>query len=87
MYEHHDVRTTLTLDDDVAALLKKKARSSGEPFKTAVNHAIRLGLAAEQNAKNLPRFKVRARKIGVPEEWFEGSTQDLFDKLDGPFSR
>jgi hypothetical protein len=38
------------------------------------------------DAAKPPRFKVRARNIGIPAIWFEGSTQDIFDKLDGPFA-
>lgn len=38
------MRTTITLDDDVAALLRQRARESGRPFKQVVNEAIRAGL-------------------------------------------
>jgi len=38
------MRTTLTLDDDLAGLLKRRARELGVPFKEAVNRAIRAGL-------------------------------------------
>jgi hypothetical protein len=38
------VRTTLTLDDDLAGLLKRRARELGVPFKEAVNRTIRAGL-------------------------------------------
>jgi hypothetical protein len=77
------VRTTLTIDDDVATLLEKERVHSGEPFKQVVNRILRSGLAYEAK----PAFKVRARKIGIPDHWFEASTQDLLDRLDGPFAR
>jgi hypothetical protein len=38
------VRTTLTIDDDLAGLLKQRARELGIPFKEAVNRTIRAGL-------------------------------------------
>lgn len=38
------MRTTLTLDDDLAGLLKQRARELGVPFKEAVNRTIRAGL-------------------------------------------
>jgi hypothetical protein len=81
------VRTTLTLDDDVAAALTHKMRSSGEPLKQTVNRLLRAGLAYEASPKKLPRFKIRARKIGIPADWLGGSTQELFDRLDGPTAR
>jgi hypothetical protein len=38
------MRTTLTIDDDLAGLLKRRARELGVPFKEAVNRTIRSGL-------------------------------------------
>jgi hypothetical protein len=38
------MRTTLTIDDDLAGLLKERAREMGVPFKEAVNRTIRAGL-------------------------------------------
>ena len=41
------MRTTLTLDDDLAGILKRRARELGVPFKEAVNRTIRAGLGEE----------------------------------------
>ena len=43
---HHDgiMRTTVTLDPDVEAMLRKEVRQRGESFKEVLNNAIRLGL-------------------------------------------
>ena len=38
------MRTTLTLDDDLAGLLRRRARELGVPFREALNRAIRSGL-------------------------------------------
>jgi hypothetical protein len=38
------MRTTVTLDDDVAARLKALARRKRIPFKRALNEAVRAGL-------------------------------------------
>jgi hypothetical protein len=38
------MRTTLTLDDDLAEALNRSARLSGRSFKEVVNAAIRRGL-------------------------------------------
>jgi Arc/MetJ family transcription regulator len=35
------MRTTLTLDDDVAAKLKAEARLAGRPFREIVNEMLR----------------------------------------------
>ncbi len=41
------VRTTLTLDDDVAALLRQRAATLGVSFKEMVNRTLRAGLSRE----------------------------------------
>lgn len=38
------MRTTVTLDADVEALLRKEVRRRGEPFKQVLNNVIRAGL-------------------------------------------
>ena len=38
------MRTTLTLDEDVAALIKRLRRSRGVSLKRIVNDALRVGL-------------------------------------------
>lgn len=40
------MRTTLTIDDDVAALLQQAVRQTGRSFKEVVNDALRAGLTA-----------------------------------------
>jgi hypothetical protein len=77
------VRTTLTLDDDVAVLLNKEVRKSGEPFKQVVNRYLRLGLTA---SKELPRrpFKVKPLNLNLPP--FE-KVEELLEYLEGPYRR
>jgi hypothetical protein len=58
------MRTTITLDPDVEALLKKAMRERGVTFKDAVNQAVRAGLATKQ--PKVPPFKQRAFRMGVP---------------------
>ncbi|GMU44067.1 MAG: ribbon-helix-helix protein, CopG family [Xanthomonadales bacterium] len=58
------MRTTLTLDDDVVALLDRAGRERGQSFKQLVNDAIRRGLAAApqaQVAQPLPVYSLRTQ--------------------------
>ena len=57
------MRTTLTLDDDVAALLREEARRTNEPFKQVVNRAIRLGLRSTEIPER-KRFVVKGHSFG-----------------------
>jgi hypothetical protein len=54
------MRTTLTLEADLAAALKTEARRSGRPLKRIVNEALRAGLAAR---KGPPPRRYRQRAI------------------------
>jgi hypothetical protein len=77
------VRTTLTLDDDVASLLNKETRKSGEPFKQVVNRLLRLGLTAAKQPVRKP-FVVKPIKLGLPP--FE-KVEELLEYLEGPDHR
>ena len=74
------MRTTLTLDDDVAALLKKEVRKSGEPFKQVVNRYLRLGLIASKQPARKP-FKVKPFNLGLPHFT---KVEELLEYLEGP---
>ncbi len=57
------MRTTVTLDEDVAAKLKQAAREREVSFKVALNDAIRAGLAT--SSRSSKRFRVQTRPMGV----------------------
>jgi predicted transcriptional regulator len=66
------MRTTITLDDDLAARLKDAAHERNVSFKTAVNEAIRSGL--ERPRRPRP-YRVTARSMGVPAIDLSKATQ------------
>jgi len=78
------VRTTLTLDDDVASLLSKEVRKSGEPFKQVVNRFLRLGLTAAKQPARRP-FKVKPINLGLPRDF--DKIEELLEYLEGPEHR
>ena len=45
------MRTTLTIDDDLAGILKQKARQAGVPFKEILNRTIRAGLGGPEGTR------------------------------------
>jgi len=58
------MRTTLTLDDDLAGLLKRRARELGIPFKEVVNRTIRAGLGDAAMSRQHPAPKTVAHSFG-----------------------
>ena len=59
------MRTTLTIDDDVAHALTERQRRTGESFKQLVNEALRRGLR-QMTSRPLRRqpFQTRVVKLG-----------------------
>lgn len=57
------MRTTVTLDPDVAAKLKQAAREQGISFKEVLNTSVRRGL---DSAEATPRpYRVPTRPLGI----------------------
>jgi len=81
---HQDVRTTLTLDEDVAAKLKAAVRRSGRPFRDVVNEALRRGLLAAAPASRQP-FRAQVRSLGGVRPGVDlGNIGDLLERVEGP---
>lgn len=58
------MRTTLTLDDDLAGLLKQRARELGVPFKETVNRTLRAGLGSASTARRGATPRTIAHSFG-----------------------
>lgn len=60
------MRTTVTLDDDLAIRLERHRAQHGESFKQALNEAIRVGLTTlEEGADTVPEVrKTRPLPLG-----------------------
>jgi len=58
------MRTTITLDDDVAVLVERLRRERDQPFKVIVNDALRKGLR-EMNARSTSRKSFATRSVDL----------------------
>jgi hypothetical protein len=82
------VRTTLTLDDDVAAKLKSLARRSGRAFRDVVNETLRRGLVDSRQPRVRQPFKVEARDLGRLRPGLNmDNIGELLDQVEGPMHR
>ncbi|MBI4264559.1 MAG: CopG family transcriptional regulator [Acidobacteria bacterium] len=82
------MRTTLTLDDDVAAKLRAEARRSGQSFREVVNEAIRRGLMNRQPSRSTGPFRVAARDLGNLKPGLDlDNIADLLERVEGPAHR
>ena len=78
------MRTTLTLDPDVAAMLKKRLAKGDVSFKEAVNDAMRKGLSEAVVTKPKKRF---VQRLMPPGEWLidindKEAIQAMWDRED-----
>ena len=65
------MRTTLTLEDDVAEAAKSLARASGRSFGQIVSELMRRGLragAVKRVGKGLPTFSVARHEEIIPSD-------------------
>ena len=82
------MRTTLTLDDDVAAKLKTESRRAGRPFKEIVNETLRAGLASRRVVSRRRAFTIAARDLGnlMPGLSLD-NVAELIEQVEGPLHR
>jgi hypothetical protein len=82
------MRTTLTLDDDVAAKLKAESRRAGRPFREIVNETLRHGLASRRTTAPRQPFRVGARDLGKLKRGLSlDNIGELVEQLEGPLHR
>jgi len=80
------VRTTLTLDEDVAAKLKSEARRTGRSLKETVNELLRAGLAQNRAKKDRP-LRIHAKNMGVRPGLDYDRISRLLEEVEGPTHR
>lgn len=81
------MRTTLTLEEDVAAKLRAEMRRSRRSFKEVVNEFLRLGLNMHREHKPGKPFIVRARPLGLRPGLDYDKISELVEHLEGPLHR
>ena len=82
------MRTTLTLDDDIAAKLKAEARRAGRPFRDVVNETLRRGLVAHRGRPIRQPFEIKPRDLGGVRPGLSlDNVADLIEQVEGPLHR
>ena len=76
------MRTTLTVDPDVAARLKSEVKRTGKSFKAVVNDALKRGLGLGGRKPRPPRFEVRPHAFGFKPGVDLDRLNQLADELD-----
>jgi hypothetical protein len=78
------VRTTLSIDDDIASLLDQEMRRSGDSFKATVNRLLRQGLTASRQPPVRQPFVITPLPMSLPAGMSYDNIEELIESLDGP---
>lgn len=76
------MRTTLTLEPDVAERLGQEMRRTRKGMKAVVNEALRLGLGLKGKRVSAPRFKVQPHLFGIKPGIDPNRLNQLVDELE-----
>lgn len=81
------MRTTLTLESDVARRVEQEMRRTGKGLKATVNEALRRGLSMSAQVQAVPRFTVRAHSFGFRPGTDLDRMNQLVDELEADEAR
>ena len=77
------MRTTVTIDDDVARELKNRAKHSEKSFKQVLNESLRLAFSLSRSSvRKLKPFRVRAHRSAFRPGVDIEKLNQLVDQLD-----
>ena len=82
-----NIRTTVTLDDDVADRVQRRARSLGKPFRETLNELLRAGLLSAESPAARTRFRIKPFHMGYRPELNYDDVESLIEYLEGPLHR
>ena len=78
------MRTTLTLDADVAAKARRGAAKLGKPFKSVINSALRIGLDEVLKPPAAKPYRVKPIPMGLKKGYSYDNIGELLEQLEGP---
>lgn len=82
------MRTTLTLDEDVAARLKAESRRAGLSFREVVNETLRRGLATRRVLAQRRPFRIGVRDLGHLKPGLSlDNVGELIEQVEGSLHR
>ena len=82
-----NMRTTLTLDEDVAAKLKSECKKSGKSFRATVNEFLRKGLDRNKEVRTTKPFRVKTRNLFPRKGLNFDNIGELLEQVEGPFHK
>lgn len=81
------IRTTITLEEDVAAGVQREIRRTGRPFKVVINELLRTALHLKKTPRPDPGLRIKARPLGIRAGLDYDRITQLLDDIEGPAHR
>ena len=76
------MRTTLTIDDDVAARIEERRRTNGQSLKQVVNQLLREGLRSSERQPAARRYRTKTHKLRLRSGFDAARLNQLVDELE-----
>ena len=75
------MRTTLTIDDDVAMQIEERRRRGGLSLKQVVNALLREGLRSGRQSSRARRYRTKPHRLGMRAGFDPARLNQLADEL------
>lgn len=81
---HYDavMRTTLTIDDDIAVRIEERRRREGQSLKEVVNGLLREGLRHDQRPPGARKYRTKTHKLHLRPGFDAARLNRLVDELE-----
>lgn len=76
------MRTTLTIDDDLAAQIQEHRRRYGHSLKRVINALLREGLQGRQRQPRAKKYRTRTYNLGMRPGFDPVKLNQLVDELE-----
>ena len=76
------MRTTLTIDDDLAGRIDERRRRDGLSLKQVVNGLLREGLRSGRQAPRAKKYRTKPHKLGMRAGFDPARLNQLADELE-----
>ncbi len=77
------MRTTLTIDPDIAAKARRAVSQTGMPFKTVINQALRVGLDEVLSPQEGRPYRTIPRPMGLKDGLSYDNISELLAVTEG----
>lgn len=76
------MRTTLTIDDDLAVQIEERRRHDGLSLKQVVNGLLREGLRSGRQAPRAKKYRTKPHRLGMRAGFDPARLNQLADELE-----